>query len=116
MNDSDASINLPVIDIEDVKKQFEGINSGELKAMRDGLRVADSAMSLVLWDRQGKGEKVFENTEYEAPERLEHYTERGNKYLGRTVSHGVEAVLDLLGKFLPGKVIDIIKIILKIVS
>lgn len=111
-NETAAAI--PTINIEEVAKQLDGIDSDTLKKTRDGERIYDSAASLVLWRRQAKGEKVFTGTDYDPEERIKYYTERGNKYVKRTVSHGVQKVLDLLGQVLPGKVIEIIKVIFKL--
>jgi len=104
-------ISMPTIDIETVKKAFEGISSADLLKIRDGERITDSAISVVLWERQKAGEVIFVDPQYEPDERIAYYTTRGNKYVGLTVTHGADVVLGLLSKFLPAVVIDLIKLI-----
>jgi len=98
-----------IIDIEEVSKQFAGMSSGDLLKLRDGGRIPDSAISMELWKRQAAGEKIFTDTNYIPEERIKYYTDRGNKYISYTQTSGVTKVLELLGTFLPGIFVQIIK-------
>lgn len=102
-------MNEPLISMDVVTEQLKGVGSDELKKIRDGLRVADSAASVVMWKRQKAGEKVFEDTTYDPDERIKHYTDRGNKYMERVITHGIEAVMELLASFLPSGIIELLK-------
>lgn len=115
-----------ILDIKDIKKTFSKIASTDLLKMRDGERIADSAISLILWERQAGGEQIFSNSEvldgvhsvsvYNPAERISYYTRRGNKYIERSVKHGFKTVLSLVKGFLPKIVITILEIIFKLIK
>ena len=92
---------------------FKATKTEELKAIRDGLRVFDSEVSIELWTRQKRGEDVF-NSGYVPDERLKHYEDREERYKGYLINYGFTKVIDWISDFVPFNLIRILRIILGI--
>ncbi len=80
---------------------------------RDILRLADAIDSINLWEQeQASPGSIFPGTEYEAPERIDYYTQKEAKYRGRVLKHIgvspnlVEIVVNILKPLFKNTVIE----------
>jgi hypothetical protein len=66
-------------------------------AIRDALRLAESAYSGNLWRRQRDGEKIFKS-DYDPLERIKHYDERNIRYGEYLAKHiaGGDTLTDIM--------------------